>query len=145
MLSSLRRIAGSERLKPRQCLELVSEELCPGHLLVLDSAWSSAEDAKGFEHGDQLFELLWLLATRFRDSKLVGAPDRIAGQVFGGSSYAPRSPKPQRKIPRPDVNAPSPTTARRLKCGSTSKLVPRIQATARCAFTFTGTVTWPRW
>ena len=90
LLSSLRRIAGSERLKPRQCLELVSEELCPGHLLVLDSAWSSAEDAKGFEHGDQLFELLWLLATRFRDNKLAGAPDRIAGQVFGGSSYAPR-------------------------------------------------------
>jgi hypothetical protein len=90
LFSSLRRIAGSERLKPRQCLELVSEELCPGHLLVLDSAWSSAEDAKGFEHGDQLFELLWLLATRFRDNKLAGAPDRIAGQVFGGSSYAPR-------------------------------------------------------
>ena len=90
LLSSLRRIAGSERLKPRQCLELVSEELCTGHLLVLDSAWSSAEDAKGFEHGDQLFELLWLLATRFRDQKLAGAPDRVAGQVFGGSSYAPR-------------------------------------------------------
>ena len=90
LLSSLRRIAGSERLKPRQCLELVSEELCPGHLLVLDSAWSSAEDVKGFEHADQLFELLWLLATRFREHKLAGAPDRIAGQVFGGSSYAPR-------------------------------------------------------
>ncbi|MFM7677015.1 MAG: HIRAN domain-containing protein [Synechococcus sp.] len=90
LLKSLRGIAGSARLKPRQCLELVSEELCPGHLLVLDSAWSSADQARGFEHGDQLFELLWLLATSYREQKLAGAPDRIAGQVFGGRSYAPR-------------------------------------------------------
>ena len=90
LLSGLRSIAGSARLKPRQCLELVSEELCPGHLLVLESAWSAADQAKGFEHSDQLFELLWLLATSYRTQKLTGAPDRIAGQIFGGSSYAPR-------------------------------------------------------
>ncbi|MFM8259963.1 MAG: HIRAN domain-containing protein [Vulcanococcus sp.] len=90
LLSGLRSIAGTARLKPRQCLELVSEELCPGHLLVLESAWSSADQAKGFEHGDQLFELLWLLATSYRAQKLTGVPDRIAGQIFGGSSYAPR-------------------------------------------------------
>ncbi|MCP9891438.1 hypothetical protein KBY57_10275 [Cyanobium sp. Aljojuca 7D2] len=90
LLSGLRSVAGTARLKPRQCLELVSEELCPGHLLVLESAWSSADQAKGFEHGDQLFELLWNLATAYRDQKLTGAPDRIAGQIFGGSSYAPR-------------------------------------------------------
>jgi hypothetical protein len=90
LLKGLRNIAGSERLKPRRCLELVAHELCPGSLLVLDSAWSSADQARRFEHGDQLFELLWLLATGYREQKLAGAPDRIAGQVFGGSSYAPR-------------------------------------------------------
>lgn len=90
LLNGLRSVAGTARLKPRQCLELVSKELCPGHLLVLESAWSSADQAKGFEHGDQLFELLWLLATSYRAQKLAGAPDRIAGQIFGGSSYAPR-------------------------------------------------------
>lgn len=89
LLLSLRSLAGRERLKPRQCLELLNENLCPGHLLVLDSAWSSADQARGFEHGDQLFDLLWLLATRYRDQKLAGAPDRIAGQVFG-RSYAAR-------------------------------------------------------
>ena len=89
-MSGLRSVAGAARLKPRQCIELVSEELCPGHLLVLESAWSSADQAKGFEHGDQLFELLWLLASSYRAQKLTGAPDRIAGQIFGGSSYAPR-------------------------------------------------------
>jgi hypothetical protein len=90
LLRSLRGIAGTVRLKPRQCLELVSEELCPGHLLVLESALSSADQAKGFEHGDQLFELLWLLATAYREQKRSGAPDRIAGQVFGSSCYAAR-------------------------------------------------------
>ncbi|MEA5474272.1 HIRAN domain-containing protein [Synechococcus sp. CCY9201] len=91
LLMSLRRLAGSERLRPRQCLELVSEELCPGHLLVLDSAWRSADEAKGFEYGDRLFELLWLLATSFREQKFAGAPDLVAGQqAFGASSYAPR-------------------------------------------------------
>lgn len=90
LLNSLRGVAGRARLKPRQCLELVSEDLCPDQLLVLESAWSSADQARGFEHGDQLFELLWLLATRFREQKLNGAPDRIAGQVFGANSYAAR-------------------------------------------------------
>ena len=91
LLQSLRRLAGSERLKPRQCLELINEGLCPGHLLVLESAWRSADDARGFEHGDRLFELLWLLATSFREQKLAGAPDSLAGQqVFGNSSYAAR-------------------------------------------------------
>ena len=90
LLSSLRGIAGSERLKPHQCLALVSEQLCPGHLLVLESAWASAEQARGFEHSDQLFQLLWTLATEFRQQKLAGAPDLLAGRVFGSNSYAPR-------------------------------------------------------
>jgi hypothetical protein len=90
LLNGLRLVAGRARLKPRQCLELVSEELCPGRLLVLDSAWSAADQARGFEHGDQLFELLWLLTTAYREQKLAGAPDRIAGQVFRGSTYAAR-------------------------------------------------------
>ena len=90
LLSSLRGLAGSERLKPRQCLELVSEQLHPGNLLILDSAWSSADQARGFEHSGQLFQLLWTLATEFREQKLSGAPDLVAGRVFGINSYAPR-------------------------------------------------------
>ena len=82
-------MARRQRLKPRDCLELVSQELCPGCLLVLDSAWRSADAVSGFELGDQLFEQLWLLATAFREQKLKGAPDRLAGQVFA-SSYAAR-------------------------------------------------------
>ena len=58
--------------------------------LVLDSAWASADQARGFEHSDQLFQLLWTLATDFREQKLSGAPDLVAGRVFGSNSYAPR-------------------------------------------------------
>ena len=90
LFNSLRSVATKERLKPRQCLQLISDELFPGHLHVLESAWDSADQAKGFEHGGQLFELLWLLASAFRQRKLDGAPDMLAGQVFGAKSYAPR-------------------------------------------------------
>ena len=100
LLNSLRDVAGSARLKPRQCLELVSEQLCSGHLLVLESAWGSADQVKGFEHGDQLFELLWLLATGYREQKLAGAPDRMAGQVFGGKNYAPRESESIERNPK---------------------------------------------
>jgi hypothetical protein len=88
-----------QRLKPRDCLELVSQELCPGCLLVLDSAWSSADAVSGFELGDQLFEQLWLLATAFREQKLKGAPDRVAGQVFAGR-YAARESNTIEENPR---------------------------------------------
>ena len=97
--NGLRSMARRQRLKPRDCLELVSQELCPGCLLVLDSAWSSADAVSGFELGDQLFEQLWLLATAFREQKLKGAPDRLAGQVFA-SSYAARESNTIEKNPK---------------------------------------------
>ena len=90
LLNGLRSMAEKERFKPRDCLQLISEDLCPGHLLVLESAWNAADQIKGFEYGGQLFELLWLLATAFRQRKLESAPDLVAGQVFGSNTYAPR-------------------------------------------------------
>jgi hypothetical protein len=97
--NGLRAMARCQRLKPRDCLQLVSEELWPGHLLVLESAWSSADAVSGFELGEQLFEQLWLLATAYREQKRKGAPDRIAGQVFAGS-YAARESNTIETSPR---------------------------------------------
>ncbi|MEA5413641.1 HIRAN domain-containing protein [Synechococcus sp. BA-132 BA5] len=97
--NGLRSMARRQRLKPRDCLDLVSQELCPGSLLVLDSAWRSADAVSGFELGDQLFEQLWLLATAFREQKLKGAPDRLAGQVFAGR-YAARESNTIEENPR---------------------------------------------
>jgi hypothetical protein len=90
LFNSLRALAGRGRFKPRECLQLVSEDLCPGNLLVLESGWNSADQARGFEHGDRLFELLWHLATSFHSQKLAGTPDLVAAQVFGANSYAAR-------------------------------------------------------
>jgi len=87
LLRGLRDLA--ERSKPERILELVNNVLCTESFVVLDSAWNSAREAKGFEHGDQLFELLWTLGTDYRHQKITGAPDLIAGQEFG-NRYAPR-------------------------------------------------------
>jgi hypothetical protein len=97
--NGLRSMARRQRLKPRDCLELVSQEFCPGSLLVLDSAWSSADAASGFELGEQLFEQLWLLATAYREQKRKAAPDRLAGEVFG-SSYAADESKTIKNSPK---------------------------------------------
>lgn len=55
--------------------------------------------APGFELGDQLFELLWVLATAFHKQKCKGAPDRLAGQVFG-TSYAAKESTTIQSNPR---------------------------------------------
>jgi hypothetical protein len=69
------------------------------NLEQLESAWSSADAASGFELGEQRFEQLWLLATACRDRKCNGAPDRIAGQMVGGR-YAPRESETIEHNPR---------------------------------------------
>ncbi|MBM5822978.1 MAG: hypothetical protein FJ082_11165 [Cyanobacteria bacterium K_Offshore_surface_m2_011] len=76
-------------LKPHRILELVGE-LCPESFVVLDSAWKSADEAAGFELGDRLFQLLWRLATTYREARLAGKPDVVGIQVFGANSFAAR-------------------------------------------------------
>lgn len=77
------------QLKPRRIVELVNQ-LCPDSLELLDSAWKSADDAAGFELGDRLFQLLWRLATEYREARLDGKPDIVGLQVFGPSAFAAR-------------------------------------------------------
>lgn len=76
-------------LKPRQILKLV-DELCPESLVVLESAWRSADEAAGFELGDRLFDLLWRLASSYREARLAGQPDVVGIQVFGANAFAAR-------------------------------------------------------
>lgn len=97
---ALQKLIAQVRITPKQCLELVSKELCSNELLVLDAAWSSADQIKNFEHNDELFQLLWILATKYRDQKIAGAPDRIAGKVFGGSNYAARESESIKRNPQ---------------------------------------------
>jgi hypothetical protein len=76
-------------LKPRRLLELV-DNLCPDSLILLESAWKSADEASGFELGDRLFVLLWRLATSYRQARLDGQPDIAGIQVFGPTAFAAR-------------------------------------------------------
>jgi hypothetical protein len=87
LLATLQAQAAGQR--PRQILELI-EELCPGSLVVLDSAWKSADAAAGFERGDRLFALLWKLATAYRQARLAGQSDHVGIEVFGPKGFAAR-------------------------------------------------------
>lgn len=77
------------RQSPREILELINE-LCPDSFVLLPSALSSAEEAEGFELGSRLFDLLWSLATHYRQLRLEGGPDVVAQQVFGHTAWAAR-------------------------------------------------------
>ncbi|MGB7565581.1 MAG: hypothetical protein WBM08_12630, partial [Prochlorococcaceae cyanobacterium] len=87
LLGSLQKTAAG--LKPRRILELVAE-LCPDSLVVLDSAWKSADEAAGFELGDRLFPLLWRLASSYREARLAGQPNVVGIKVFGANAFAAR-------------------------------------------------------
>lgn len=85
-------------MTPRRILELV-DQLCPGSLVVLESAWKSADEAAGFELGDRLFDLIWRLATGYREARLAGRPDAAGLLVFGASAFAARESQTIEKSP----------------------------------------------
>jgi hypothetical protein len=78
---------GAAQQTPRQILELV-QRLSPGSLVLLPSALKSADEASGFELCEKLFDLVWKLATAYRQLRLQGGPDKLAAQVFGTSAWA---------------------------------------------------------
>ncbi len=85
-------------MSPRRILELVNQ-LCPDSLVVLESAWKSADDAAGFEYGERLFGLVWRLATSYREARLAGQPDAAGLRVFGASAFAARESQTIEKNP----------------------------------------------
>jgi hypothetical protein len=50
----------------------------------------SADESSDFELGKKLFDLLWKLATEYRQLRLQGGPDKLAMQVFGHRVWAAR-------------------------------------------------------
>jgi len=145
LLSSLRGLAGSERLKPRQCLELVSDQLYPGNLLVLDSAWSSAEQAKGLSIAANYFSCsgLWPPNSASRSWPVL----QIWWQAVSLESTAMHhvNHRQSNAMLRPRESVLSLTMARLRRCGSTSRSALRILKTGPCAFISVGTATLARW
>lgn len=58
----------------------------PDRLLMLDSAFESAEESASFQHADQAFDLLWRLATKYWAEIQTGG-DSEARKIFG-KAYA---------------------------------------------------------
>lgn len=75
---------------PRQCLEAVLH-LYSDSVIVLDSAWKSADQSAGFRHVDQLFPLLATLAGSYRDALAGGSGDGEARKLFGSKFAATES------------------------------------------------------
>ncbi len=54
-----------------------------GKIIVLDSAWKSAKDAKKFRYQQKAFELLLKLPTQYWQAKAEGKTDKDAGSFYG--------------------------------------------------------------
>lgn len=78
-------IDGEPRLE--HSLTLIST-FFPDRVVVLESAFNSARDSKGFRYGKKGFDLLWNLTNGYWSALKKGQGDSQAKQVFGQSGYA---------------------------------------------------------
>jgi len=76
-----RHIASS--LNPTQVLHLIAA-LADENLVVLDSAWKSADAASKFRYPERLFDLLYKLAFEYRSQLMRGYDPSYAESLFGG-------------------------------------------------------------
>jgi hypothetical protein len=75
---------------PKEALVAVSA-LYPERLIVLDTAWKSAEESAAFQRGGDAFELLTSLAGSYWESLHDGIGDSEARSVFGSAFAATES------------------------------------------------------
>ena len=75
---------------PRQALEAL-EALYAPDVVVLDSAYASADASSHFKNRRRLWELLLALAGPYREALVSGKPDGEARRVFGGAYRARES------------------------------------------------------
>ena len=72
---------------PAQCLRLV-QAFYADRLVVLDSAYASAESSEGFRYGERLLELLLTLVDDYAGELRAGRPDAEARKVFPPAKFA---------------------------------------------------------
>lgn len=78
-------VAGNPTLE--QSLTLISA-LFPDRIVVLESAYDSAQESCMFRHSKKAFELLWNLANGYWEALENGKGDMHAKTVFGHNAYA---------------------------------------------------------
>ncbi len=79
-----------ESLTLSQSLAVVSA-IFPNRIVILDTAWKSADDSKVFRDRKKAFELLWKLATEYWSMLASGRGDIDARTVFGEAYSAKES------------------------------------------------------
>lgn len=70
-----------------QSLTIIST-LFPERVVVLDTAYDSAQVSSGFRYGKKAFDLLWGLVTNYWSALASGQGDMHAKNVFGSNGYA---------------------------------------------------------
>lgn len=70
-----------------QSLTLISA-LFPDRIVVLETAYDSAQESRGFRYGKKAFDLLWNLANGYWGALASGQGDMHAKSVFGHNAYA---------------------------------------------------------
>jgi len=70
-----------------QSLTIIST-FFPDRIVVLDSAYDSAQDSKEFMYGKRAFDLLWSFVNDYWSALAGGQGDMIGKQAFGANDYA---------------------------------------------------------
>jgi hypothetical protein len=78
----------NDRLTPHDCLVFV-RRIYAERIVVLESAFASANDACDFKHGGKLLKLLRQLGGGYWDTLCSGKGDTVAKDVFGDKAFAP--------------------------------------------------------
>lgn len=77
-----------ERLTPTACLRLL-ELLYGERVVVLDTAYTSADRSSDFRHSGKLFDLMRTLATGYWDALAAGKGDGAAMKAFSSNTFSP--------------------------------------------------------
>lgn len=70
-----------------QSLTIIST-FFPDRVVVLESAYESAQDSEGFMYGKRAFDLLWSFANDYWSALAGGKGDMFGKQAFGANDYA---------------------------------------------------------
>lgn len=79
-----------------QSLTIIST-FFPDRVVVLDSAYESAQDSKEFMYGKRAFNLLWSFVNDYWSALASGQGDMIGKQAFGANEYAQNEGQALRK------------------------------------------------
>lgn len=79
------------QVRPADMLRVIAKLYDEERVVVLPSAYKSAERSSSFQFVPRLYKLLTLLVTAYRDALVAGKPDSKARHILGGSYRANES------------------------------------------------------